>query len=131
KALLWFITIVCITVGGIALMGKSGYHLLQNIQSQFGVYLNSMPSFLKQATLSLMPASYQEIASQMLKLFTLGLSGSLILYVLVKIKLDLASVLGLAMMIYLWIQAPMLQPWYLVWFLPLVPFMKQPRIIIT
>lgn len=124
----WLVGILAGIALGFMLMGESGTYLLANLSDQFSVYLHSIPSFLRLLLMGFLGQERQEAAEVIQKVITLtiflGISG----YYLLKRKLTLADQMSVVMMLYLWIQAPMLQPWYIAWYLPLISLVKNNRI---
>jgi hypothetical protein len=131
RLILW-ISLICLgTLIGLVLMGESFPYLLENIQAQFSIYQKSLPTVIRYFFIYSLGEGSLENASRIQKLITLPMYGLVVLYYLFRTKYVLYDLLVILMMWYLWIQAPMFQPWYLSWFLVMIPLVKRSRIKVT
>jgi hypothetical protein len=114
---------IIITVLGFLFLGSGLQGFFKNITVQSELYLHSLPTIIR---FSLVKLSFSlEEANLIEKLITVPLFLILANRIIKKQnENNLISNLILLMMIYLIVLSPMLQPWYLIWFLPLVSLQK-------
>ncbi len=114
--------LAAITVGFMSL-GEGFWGFISNIGVQLGLYLRSLPTILRFLFLKIGINDTQ--AALMEKLFTIPPFAFLYIKILKKLKEEgvVASMVAV-MIIYLMIASPMLQPWYIIWFLPLAALLK-------
>jgi hypothetical protein len=125
---LLFLTIYIITLLiGFLSLGEGSRGLIENLGVQMGLYLRSLPTIIRFTFLKI--GLLESQANIVEKLLTIPLFAILYIITLSKLKkIGLAMSLIFSMMIYLIIAAPMLQPWYLVWFLPLLSVLPSGRL---
>ena len=102
--------------------------LLTNISDQLDLYQRSLATSIRYLFILIFGEDNIETANRYQKLTTLPFTLGLLWYTTKKITHKTTfKYLSIFMIGYLLVSAPMLQPWYLAWFFPLVPFIKHKR----
>ncbi len=118
---------VSTTLIGFLSLGDGLGGFIDNLGVQLGLYLRSLPTIIRFTFLSL--GSSMNQAQWAEKLFTIPPYLYLYAFLVRKVRnIGILEVLVSAMLIYLLLVSPMLQPWYLVWILPLVALLRQSRV---
>lgn len=124
----WLVGFGITLSAGVVIMSTFISDLWQNLLQQFDIYQKSLPTVIRFIYIQLLGQDQIEVANTWQKYTTYPIFGLTSLWILVRSQLKMVDTLVVTMMAYLFIQAPMLQPWYLAWFLPLVPLAKSERI---
>jgi len=127
--ILWSSLVVLICSGALLLMGNSRNYLLANLNEQFSIYQKSLPTVIRYFLIESLDDLSR--ANQFQKLITLPIFVVVGLYYTFYKKFNLVRTMVGAMIFYQIIQAPMLQPWYLGWFIILLPLLTEKRLLVT
>lgn len=124
----FLLTLVIITIVGFATLGNGFFGLVKNLGVQTSLYLRSLPTILRYMFIKI--GFTENISNLIEKLFTVPLFLFTYIKAVTKLNINkLFSVLVFTMMAYLIIASPMLQPWYLIWFLPIAALLPPGRLL--
>lgn len=127
SALFFIFSFITTSLLGFASLGEGIIGLIKNLQIQSGLYLRSLPTILRFFFLKLGFQENKALIAE--KALTLPAFTVFYLYFTRRISTSkLAKILITIMMAYLMIASPMLQPWYLLWFLPFISLLYPGRL---
>jgi len=114
---------------GLSLLGDSASYLFANLGTQFQLYLQSLPTIIRFFLLQTLGQTHDPLAISIQKGLNLPLLALFVYFSLHSINLHrLADRSVYLMILYLTVSAPMLQPWYAIWYLPLLLFVTSIKI---
>lgn len=131
KKLLSF-SVVCgvISLIGFLSLGSSLPFLIDNILDQMSIYQKSLASALRLLGLHLFGSDQIGWANNFQRLITLPVFSILSLWAFFSYRQkSLNDAFVATMMLYLIIQSAMFQPWYLAWFMVLLPLVQSARLL--
>jgi len=103
---------------------------LHNLNLQTNIFYHSLPNLFRLLIRGLFDLDL-DLAGKLQRFITLPIFALVSTLAFLKVRrLPEIAFIGL-MLIYLTVAAPMLQPWYLVWFLPLLPFAPNHKLTIA
>ena len=120
----WLLVFLVTLVLGFLSMGSSLPAFLLNLSQQTSIYLHSLPAIIWHLVRS--TGFSDPDAARIQKIISLGLLALICIKAIKLQAKNLFSQLAIVMIAYLILAAPMLQPWYLVWFLPVLIMTKNP-----
>lgn len=125
KYLIYFTAFILL---GFLTLGEGLLNFAQNLTVQLSLYLRSLPTILRfifqEAGASI------ETANNIEKFINLPLFILLYLMIATRVRRqNLFESMVSAALIYFFLTSPMIQPWYIVWILPFLPFIKEERLI--
>lgn len=127
KALKFLAIFITATLIGFASLGKGFLGLLINLGDQLGLYLRSLPTILRFLFLKVGLQNTKAMIAE--KILTIPPFIAIFVILIRKIRrTSLIPSLVIAMLSYLIISSPMLQPWYLIWVLPFVSLLPPGRL---
>lgn len=127
KAILFSSTSAVFTILGFLSLRQGLFGLIKNLNTQLELYLRSLPTIIRFIFIKL--GLDQTKANMFEKLITLPLFSLMLIRAFLKKKFNkLIESMVVIMLLYFLIAAPMLQPWYIVWILPLAALMVQGRL---
>ena len=119
-ALITATTVVTLSLG-LLFMGDAYFALRENLNFQLDLYHRSLPLTIRNIFHFGLNLNMVQ-ANQVQKIISAFIFGAWYLLAFTKInEKNLVGLSALTIILYLLIVSPMLQPWYLAWFLPLVP----------
>lgn len=119
KAFIFLSVFIFFSLSGLLTLGKGLSFFIKNLGVQTALYHHSLPTVIRYIFLQLGTSGNRAFFLE--KLITVPIFLVFFFFLLLRLKKDkLIETLILAGCFYLLLASPMLKPWYLAWFLPLV-----------
>lgn len=122
----FLVTAFFLSVGTLAFMYSSTLPLLKNLATQNDYLLRSLPFAVRHLISLVYPFIFfeQSLFAEKIVTSIIFIISALILFTKLK-RMTLPDATVVLFMLYLFISSPMVQPWYLGWFLPLLPLVTK------